>query len=130
MAKDIRATVTLRVRYAECDPLGIVYHSNYAVWFEVARTELLRRERNISYVDMQRDGIFLVVTKLQLDYKKPARYDDEVAITAILVRSSGAKIIINYEVLRGRDLLCTGTTTLACVNSEGEVVPVPENLVM
>ena len=106
------------------------YHSNYAVWFEVARTELLRREGNISYVDMQRGGIFLVVAKLQMDYKKPARYDDEVTVTAILVRSRGAKIIINYEVHRGRDLLCTGTTTLACLNSEGEVLPVPENLVL
>lgn len=124
-----KATITIpvQVRYIECDPMGVVHHSRYAVWFELARTEMLRRQ-GMSYADMERQGTFVVVARISIDYKKPARYDDTVEVTAVLERSGGAKIEHTYTVRRGQDLLCTGSTVLACLDRDGRIVRVPDVL--
>src|SRR6476646_5368618 len=74
----------VRVRYAETDQMGVVYHANYFVWFEVGRTDLLRAA-GWTYREMEADGLSLPVIQAQCDYKQPARYDDELEI-----RTTGA----------------------------------------
>ncbi|MBI1374841.1 MAG: acyl-CoA thioesterase [Phycisphaera sp.] len=107
--------------------MGYAHHSVYPVWFEIARTELLR-QTGVSYADLERDGMLIVVVKLELKYRRPARYDDEVRVIATTTRASGVRIEHDYEVRRGHELLCTGSTTLACLDREGKLQQVPEML--
>ena len=120
-------TIELRVRYAECDPMGFAHHSVFAEWFEMARTELLRRQ-GPAYASLEAEGLFTVVVRLNVHYQRPARYDDVLHVTATLRRSSGAKIEHDYAVRRGEEQLCTASTVLACIDSDGRVRPVPELL--
>lgn len=116
-----------RVRYAECDPMGVAHHGVFPEWFETARTELLRRT-GISYAELEERGVLLMVARLDITYRRPARYDEVVRILARLARVSAARIEHEYEVRRDGELLCTGSTTLACVNREGKVRPLPDVL--
>lgn len=120
-------TVPIRVRYAECDPMGFAHHSVYPVWLEIARTELLR-SAGLAYADLEKSGTLIVVVKLSLTYKKPARYDDPLDVTATLRRIGGVRIEHDYEVRRGHDLICTASTTLACLDREGKLTAVPDAL--
>ena len=122
-----RVTIRIRVRYSECDPMRLAHHSMYAVWFEMARTELLRN-RGVCYRDIERRGWYFVVARLSTRFRKPARYDDELDIEVRLASVSAAKIEHTYEVRRGGELLTTGQTTLACVDAEGQLMRVPEEL--
>jgi acyl-CoA thioester hydrolase len=115
-------TIPIHVRYVECDPMGVVHHSVYPVWLEIARTELLRAS-GISYAELERTGVFIVVVKLSLSYRRPARYDDQLQVTA---RLSAAKIEHEYEVKRGDELLCTASTVLACIDRDGRPQRVPD----
>lgn len=100
-------TIEQRVRYVECDPMGFVHHSVYPVWFEMARTELLRRT-GLRYADLETAGVFIVVVNLQVKYKKPARYDDQVRITATLNTMGPVRLEHEYEVHRDNELLEIG----------------------
>ena len=120
-------TIDARARYVECDPMGYVHHSVYPIWFELARTELLRESVG-SYAEMERCGLLIVVVKLDVRFHRPARYDDLVQITATLKRSSGVRIEHVYEARRDGLRLASGTTTLACVDRTGQLQPVPESL--
>ena len=75
----------IRVRYAECDPMGVVHHTVYPVWFEMGRTELLRAT-GASYREFEEQGLFLVVVRLDVRYRQPARYDDELQLHTRLDR--------------------------------------------
>lgn len=119
--------VQTRVRYAECDPMGCAHHSVYPLWFELARTELLR-ESGLAYSEIEKTGMTIVVVKMELRYHKPARYDEVLEVTAKLNRSAGVRIEHDYEVKRGPDLLCTGSTTLACLDPHGKLTAVPQAL--
>jgi acyl-CoA thioester hydrolase len=118
------AEVPVRVRYQECDPMNVAHHSVYPVWFEIARTELLR-QRGQSYRDLEVAGVFLVVAKLNIRYRRPALYDDELTIRVISLPTAGVKLEHEYEVRRGHELLAAASTTLACVDREGKLRPVP-----
>jgi len=122
-------TVSVRVRYVECDPMGVAHHSVYPIWFEIARTELLRQS-GVAYAELERAGTLIVVVKLQVSYKKPAHYDDLLDITATVTRSGGVRIEHQYEVRRGQELLCTGATTLACLDRNGRLTAVPDQLAL
>ena len=87
----------LRVRYAECDPFGVAHHSSYVPWLEEGRTELLRGT-GVTYAQLEREGVFLVITKLELRYRRPVRYDDLVEIRSTVVGGSRIKIRHTYEV--------------------------------
>ncbi len=119
--------ILIRVRYAECDPQGVAHHSVYAVWLEAARTELLR-EQGLAYADCEKTGVFFVVARMSFRFRKPARYDDELVIEVDVAKSAGIKIEHTYRILRGDELLATAETTLACVDAQGKVRPVPDNL--
>ena len=116
--------VPVRVRYQECDPMNVAHHSVYPVWFEIARTELLR-QRGQAYRDLEAAGVLLVVAKLNIRYRRPAIYDDELIIKAVSLPTAGVKLEHTYEVRRGGELLATATTTLACVGRDGKLQPVP-----
>ena len=118
----------IRPRYAECDPMGVVHHSNYPVWFELGRTEMLRGDGG-SYRDLETAGVFLVVADLAIRFRRRARYDDELILRTHLLEGGRARIRHGYE-LFGPDgsILVTATTTLACVDSNGNLRPIPDEV--
>jgi acyl-CoA thioester hydrolase len=118
---------TIRVRYAETDRMGLLHHANYLVYFEQARTELLRA-RGVAYRDLEDKGYLLVLTRVQVHYRRPAYYDDLLTVRTTVVRTTLVKIVHRYEVLRGGELLAEGETTLGCVDRTGRVQPLPELL--
>lgn len=88
--------VRVRVRYAECDPMGVAHHASYAPWLEIGRTEILR-DGGTSYEALERAGVFLVVTKLEVKYRRPIRYDDLIEVRTRVVGGSRVKIRHEYE---------------------------------
>jgi acyl-CoA thioester hydrolase len=116
--------IQVRVRYAETDKMGLLHHANYLVYFEQARTELLRA-RGRTYKDMEDEGFFLVVAKLEVRYKLPAHYDDVLTIRTTVTRTTPVRIEHKYEVLRDGTLLAEGTSTLACVGRDGKLCAMP-----
>lgn len=120
-------SIEVRVRYTECDPMNLAHHGAYPVWLEMARTELLRL-RGIAYRDLEAQGIFFVVARLNLRYRKPARYDDELTIHVAVGRTAGVKIEHQYRVCRGDTLLVTAESTIVCIDGDGKLQPVPEPL--
>ena len=116
--------ITIRVRYAETDRMGLLHHANYLVYFEQGRTELLRAQ-GLSYRDMEDQGFLLVLTKVQVRYRSPARYDDVLTLRTTVQRTTLVKIEHRYEVLRDGLVLAEGETTLGCVDREGKVQPLP-----
>ena len=99
------------VRYAETDQMGIVHHSNYAVWFEAARTDFFAA-LGYQYADMEDAGILLPLTDLMCSYKRPARYGQTVTIRTRIERLTGVRIVFAYEAVAGEsgELLATGET--------------------
>ena len=115
----------IRVRYAETDRMGLLHHANYLVYFEQARTDLLRALGH-TYRDLEDAGFFLVITKVELRYKRPAHYDDELTVRTTVTRTSPIRLEHKYEVIRDGAILAEGTTTLACVDTSGKLQPMPE----
>jgi acyl-CoA thioester hydrolase len=116
---EITGETKLRVRYAETDKMGVVYHSNFLIWFEVGRVELLR-QCGFDYKEMEKqDNCHLPVVDLKIRYKAPAQYDDEIVIRTGLKRMSASLLHFNYEVFRETDrvLLATGETMHIVVDS-------------
>lgn len=122
-----QTTVTIRVRYPECDPQGVAHHSVYAVWMEIARTELLR-QRGHAYRDLEARGIKLVVARMAFKFRRPARYDDEIAVHCALKPTHGGKLIHEYRVRRGAELLAEAETTLVCVDAQGAMRRMPPEI--
>ncbi|WP_437228435.1 acyl-CoA thioesterase [Planctomicrobium sp. SH661] len=119
--------IPIRVRYSETDAMGFLHHANYINFFEIARTELFR-SRGGDYRAMEERGFFFVVVSIECKYKRPARYDDELTLRVQLTQWTGAKLIHDYEVRRGEELVATGRSVLACVNRQGEVQRLTEEL--
>jgi acyl-CoA thioester hydrolase len=119
--------ITIRVRYSEADRMGFLHHANYLVYFEQARTELLRSQ-GLSYRDLEDKGYLLVLTRLQVRYRSPARYDDLLTLRTTVVRTTHFKIEHKYEVTRDGLLLCEGETTLACIDRDGKPQLLPDFL--
>jgi acyl-CoA thioester hydrolase len=123
----VNETITIRVRYVECDPMGVAHHSVYPVWFEIGRTELLRSS-GVEYALLERDGILLAVVTLEVKYRRPARYDDQLALTTTLVSCGRVKIEHRYELRLRDEVLATARTVLACLNTDGTPREVPSAL--
>jgi len=117
--------IAIRVRYAETDRMGLLHHANYLVYFEQGRTELLRQSGR-SYRDLEDGGFFLVLAKVEVRYRLPARYDDLLTLRTIVTRTTPVRIEHRYEVLRDGQLLAEGSSTLACVDREGKLQAMPE----
>ena len=106
----------IRVRYAETDQMGVVYHANYLVWFEVGRVEFIR-QLGMDYKDMEReDGAMIAVAEVTARYKAPARYDDELIVRTTLAGVRGSIVRFRYVVVRAANVLeneivlCEGET--------------------
>ena len=118
---------TLRVRYAETDQMGVVYHANYLIWFEVGRVELLRA-LGFDYKEMEmQDDCHIVVVDVHCRYHHPARYDDVLRVRA-RISESGTRIVkFSYELFREADeqLLATGETTHVICGKNGRPKSLP-----
>ncbi|MGD0760545.1 MAG: thioesterase family protein [Candidatus Sulfotelmatobacter sp.] len=118
----------LRVRYAETDQMGVAYHSNHLIWFEVGRVELMR-QMGFSYRDMERDeDRFIAVAEVTCRYRAPARYDEEVVVRTRLKHVRKSVIVFSYELVRseGGELLAEGETAHVVTDSKMKVAPLPE----
>jgi len=106
----------IRVRYGETDQMGVVYHGNYAQYLEVARVEWLR-SIDISYKKMEEEGVMLPVVNLNINFKKPALYDEVITIKTKLRKKPTVKIIIDQELYNEKDqLIASSSITLVFVN--------------
>ena len=123
----ISGDVTIRVRYAETDRMGLLHHANYLVYFEQARTELLR-SLGLTYKDMEDQGFLLVITKVEVHFRRPARYDDLLTIRTTVVKTTMVRIDHRYEVFCEGRLVADGSSTLACVDRTGRPQVLPEFL--
>ncbi len=117
--------IQIRVRYAETDRMGLLHHANYLIYFEQARTDLLR-DIGLTYRDMEDQGFLLVLTKIEVKYKSPAFYDEILTIRTKVHRITPIRIEHTYEVLRNGQLLAEGATTLACVDRNGKIQALPD----
>jgi acyl-CoA thioester hydrolase len=118
----------IRVRYAETDQMGVVYHSNYFIWFEVGRVELLR-QLGFSYKDMETvDDCFIAVVDAHCRYKAPVHYDDEIVVRTYLKQVRDKVIHFGYELLtvESRQLLAEGETTHIVANAQMKPRRLPE----
>jgi acyl-CoA thioester hydrolase len=117
------------VRYAETDTMGIVYYANYLVWFEVARTDLLR-DAGWSYREMENDGYLLPVLEANCVYRQPARYDDELDVRAKGELLSPVRVKFVYDVIRPADdaVLATGYTVHAAIDRGGRPCRLPDRV--
>lgn len=108
-----------RVRYRECDPMGVVYHTHYIDYFEAARTEALRT-MGLPYRELEERGTIMPVVDLAVQYHRPAHYDDLLAITTRMDAVPSIRVRIDYEVHRAgtTELLVTGHVTLCFVDAE------------
>jgi acyl-CoA thioester hydrolase len=118
---------TIRVRYAEADRMGLLHHAQYLVYLEQARTELLRSQ-GLTYRDLEDQGFLLVLTKVEVRYRRPAYYDDLLSVHTFVVRTTAVRIDHRYEIWRDKELLAEATTTLACVDREGRPQALPDSL--
>lgn len=109
----------IRVRYAETDMMGIVYHANYLAWFEIGRTELLRAH-GLPYRAFEDDGFRLPVLEVTAKYLRPALYDDIVTVVTRLREKPTVRIRLEYELHARGQLLATGLTLHAFINRAGE----------
>jgi acyl-CoA thioester hydrolase len=102
-----------RVRYSETDQMGVVYHGNYAQFFELGRTEWLRK-LGVTYKDMELSGLMLPVISLNCRFIKSAKYDDILTIETILIKKPMVKIEFDYNIInQDNELICTGNSVLA-----------------
>ena len=132
MSMDTRAVesrLVFRIRYVECDPMGYLHHSNYLPFFEMGRIELLRLG-GISYRELEERDVLFVVTRITVNFKRPARYDDEIEVVTKIVKQTHVRIDHAYEIfhMQTRTLLCTAESTIACINRAGEVQQIPDFL--
>lgn len=120
--------IQIRVRFSETDKMGVTWHGNYFSWFEMGRTELLREE-GIAYKDLEKSGTMFAVVSAECSYKLPALYDDLLTLKTRIVRVTPIRIEHEYRLYRDDLLLAVGKTTLASVDLQGRIKPIPENLV-
>jgi acyl-CoA thioester hydrolase len=125
MSEPLTGEIQIRVRYAETDRMGFLHHANHLVYFEQARTELLRGQ-GLTYKDMEDRGFFLVITNVDVKYRSPARYDDLLTIKTTVARTTPVRIEHTYEVSCEGRSVALGKTTLACVDREGKIQALPD----
>lgn len=117
----------IRTRYNETDAMGRVHHSNFINYFELGRTEMMRAA-GVPYGDFERLGILMVIKEMNVHYHLAASFDDLLTLTTRTVRAKGVRIIHEYELARGEELIATGRSVIATVNRDGSVARLPEFL--
>lgn len=109
----------LKVRYVETDQMGIVHHSNYAQYYELARTECFEACSGMTYATMEAEGVMLPILELQSRYLKPAYYNEVLTIKSIVTELPSVRLKVDYEIYNeANELINTGSTTLVFVNKQ------------
>ncbi len=128
-AAGVISAVEHRVNYSETDQMGFVYHANYLVWMDMARTEHLR-ERGVSYKEMEAQGLRLAVTEARVRYRQPARYDDLVRVRCWVRDLASRRVTFGYAVERVEtgELLATAETSLIALNAQQALSRIPEHV--
>lgn len=114
----------LRTRYGETDQMGIIYHPNYYIYFEMGRTEFMREAAGMSYKELEGAGIMLPLAETHCRYRIPAKYDDELTVKTSINELTVARIAFAYQLVRNSDgvILAEGETVHAFTNSQGKPV--------
>ncbi|MBV4418110.1 acyl-CoA thioesterase [Clostridium tyrobutyricum] len=117
------STTKIKVRYAETDKMGIAYHSNYYIWFEVARGDFIKK-LDITYNEMEQRGILMPLVETYCKYLRPSVYDDELIVETSIGELTPVKIILNYKVIHESTgkLIAKGKTTQTFVNKDFKIV--------
>jgi acyl-CoA thioester hydrolase len=120
--------IEIDVRYYETDGQGVVHHANYFQYFELARVEMLKAMGH-DYAELERDGIFLVVHSIACKYHRPARFGDRIRIYTKVARATMARIDHQYRVFVRDELIAEASSTIACIDRNGQIRRMPEILV-
>ena len=123
------STIEFRVRYAETDQMGVVYHSHYLVWCEMGRTDLIR-QLGTSYASLEREGIGLAVIDASIRYHSGAKYDDMIRVRTQLIDVRSRTVTFDYRIEDATTgmRLASASTTLASINKEGKLVALPAEM--
>jgi acyl-CoA thioester hydrolase len=123
-------TITLRVNYSETDQMGVVYHANYLIWFDRARTELMRAT-GLTYKELEQQGVYLAVSEVAVRYRAAARYDDLVRVRCWVRELGSRRVTFGYAVDRAEsgELLATGVTSLVSLTHQHTVTRLPAQVV-
>ncbi|HYU29744.1 MAG TPA: thioesterase family protein [Gemmatimonadales bacterium] len=123
------SAVLHRVNYSETDQMGFVYHANYLIWMDMARTEHLR-ERGVSYKELEAQGTYLTVTDAHIRYRRPARYDDMIRVRCWVRDLASRRVSFGYAVERAAtdELLATAETSLIALNPQQTLSRLPEHV--
>jgi acyl-CoA thioester hydrolase len=121
--------IEVRVRYAETDQMGVVYHANYLVWCEIGRTDLIR-QLGTSYADLERQGVGLAVIDASLRYHSAARYDDLIRVRTVISDVRSRTVTFDYTIEHAVSglRLASARTTLASLSKEGKLVALPADI--
>ena len=120
----------VRVRYAETDQMGVVYHANYLVWCEIGRTELIRQLSGVSYAQLEAEGVALAVSDLSIRYHGAARYDNVVRVRTTLAEARSRSVTFEYLITNAETgaRLASARTVLISINAEGRPIMMPDTL--
>ena len=123
------SSITVRVNYSETDQMGVVYHANYLIWFDRARTELMR-ETGLTYRDLEQQGIYLAVSQVNVRYRAPARYDDLLRIRCWVRELVSRRVTFGYAVERSGSeaLLATAETALISLTHQHTLTRIPAHV--
>jgi len=124
-----QSVTTLRVRYAETDQMGVVYYANYLVWFEVARADLLR-SLGWTYREMEATGVFLPVIEAHCEYRRPARYDEQIEVRTEGRLCSPVRMEFTYDVVlaMSNETAAIGRTVHAALGRDGRPCRLPDRV--
>ena len=123
-----RHSVEVTVRYAETDQMGRAHHGVYVVWCELGRTSMMR-ERGVSYAEIERSGVLLPVTRLEVEYRAAAHYEETVRIETRVESARSRSVRFAYEIIGpGERLLAQARTDLACIDGEGRTRRIPQEV--
>ena len=122
----IETVSELRVRYAETDQMGVVYHANYLIWCEIGRTDFIR-ELGKPYAELEREGVLLAVSDVGLRFHASARYDDPIRVHTRLVEVRSRGLTFAYRIMRADTdtVLVGGTTALVSLSPDGRPIRLP-----
>jgi acyl-CoA thioester hydrolase len=125
----VSTTSELRVRYAETDQMGVVYHANYLIWCEIGRTDFIRHH-GMSYADMERQGLALAVSEASMRLHASARYDDVVQVETTLIEVKSRLLVFEYVITRAADgvRLATVRTSLVSLAPGGRLASIPAGI--
>src|SRR5256885_1892401 len=123
------SSITLRVNYSETDQMGVVYHANYLIWFDRARTELMR-ETGVTYKELEQQGVYLAVSEVDVRFHAAARYDDLVRVRCWVRELASRRVTFGYAVDRAEsgELLATGVTSLVSLTHQHTLTHLPAHV--